>query len=97
MPKLKCVIVLVCLTFLTGCNIATATTLISSATDLAVNLWDRNTYYTKECLWYEQVELSDGSKEWIRSNEPPDHVVKDLSVVAKNNDIYREVCPNASN
>lgn len=97
MRKLKCGIVLALTILLQGCNLATVTTLFSSATDLAINVWDRNTYYTKECLWYEKVELSDGSKQWILSNEPPEHVVKDLSVVAKNNDMYREVCPDADN
>ena len=46
----------------------------------------------KECMWYEKVEFSPQTKEWLKTNNPPELVVKDLGKVARNNDLYKEVC-----
>ena len=48
-----------------------------------------NDYYSKDCMWYEPVQFSKQSKDILR--EFPE-LSKDLAQVARNNDIYKEVC-----
>jgi len=43
-------------------------------------------------LWYEPVQLSAETKEWITKNKPTGVVVKDLAKIARNNDLFKEVC-----
>ena len=80
-----------CLTFLTGCSVATE--LIAPVTNFGLGLYNADTYYSKECAWYEPVWFSSEMKGWLRENNPPPEGVKDLAKVARNNDFYKEVCP----
>jgi len=36
--------------------------------------------------------MSQDTKQWLLQNNPPEIVSKDLAQVARNNDIYKEVC-----
>ena len=82
---------MVCLTFLTGCS-SLAKEMIAPVANFGLGLYNADTYYSKECAWYEKVEFSPQTKEWFKNNNPPKLVVKDLGKVARNNDIYKEVC-----
>jgi len=82
--------VLVCLMFLTGCSILPQ--LIAPAANFAIGFYDANDYYSKECLWYDEVKLNAETKKWFMDNTPPEGVARDLAVVSRNNDIYKEVC-----
>ena len=89
--KQKFEIGLVCLTFLTGCSFPLME-LIPPAANFALGFYDHNDYYSKECLWYDEIKLNDGTKKWLLESNPPEIVSKDLSKVSRNNDIYKEVC-----
>jgi len=89
--RLKLGIVLVCLTFLTGCS-GIAKEMIAPAINFAIGFYDHDDYYSKECLWYDEVKLNEETKKWFLENNPPEVVSKDLAVVSRNNDIYKEVC-----
>ena len=89
-PKLG--IVVVCLTFSTGCSVGLLTELVAPVTNFGLGLYNADTYYSKECAWYEEIKFTQGTKQWIADSNPPDGVVKDLAKVARNNDIYKEVC-----
>ena len=84
---------LVCLMFLTGCSLLTE--LVAPTANFAIGFYDHDDYYSKECLWYDEVKLNDETKKWFLDNDPPEGVARDLSVVSRNNDIYREVCKEA--
>ena len=81
-----------CLTFLTGCSAGVLTELIAPVTNFGLGLYNADTYYSKECAWYEEIKLTQSTKQWLTDNKPSEGVVKDLAKVARNNDIYREVC-----
>ncbi len=87
---------LVCLMFLTGCSGILAQ-LIPPVANFALGFYDANDYYSKECLWYDEVKLNDETKKWLLENNPPEIVSKDLAQVSKNNDIYKEVCKKDKN
>ena len=89
--KLKLGIVLVCLTFSMGCS-EIAKEMIAPVANFAIGFYDHDDYYSKECLWYDEVKLNDETKKWFMENNPPEVVSKDLSKVSRNNDIYKEVC-----
>ena len=89
--KLKLGIVLVCLTFSMGCSFP-LTELIAPVANFAIGFYDHDDYYSKECLWYDEVKLNEATKKWFLENNPPEVVSKDLAVVSRNNDIYKEVC-----
>ena len=36
--------------------------------------------------------MNEKTKKWFLENNPPEDVSKDLAVVSRNNDIYKEVC-----
>lgn len=82
--------------FWTGCSAGVLTELVAPVTNFGLGLYDADTYYSKECAWYEPVWFSQEMKAWLRKNNPPPEGVKDLSRVAKNNDLYKEVCPSAN-
>ena len=82
---------MVCLMYLTGCS-SLAKEMIAPVANFGLGLYNADTYYSKECAWYEKVEFSPQTKEWLKTNNPPKLVVKDLGKVARNNDIYKEVC-----
>jgi len=88
--KLKLGSVTVCLMCLTGCSILPE--LVAPVSNFAIGFYDHDDYYTKECLWYEEVKLNKDTKKWLSDSSPPEGVVKDLSQVSRNNDIYKEVC-----
>jgi len=88
--RLKLGIVLVCLTFWTGCSILPE--LVAPAANFAIGFYDHDDYYSKECLWYDEVKLNEKTKKWLMESNPPEVVSKDLAVVSRNNDIYKEVC-----
>ena len=88
--KLKLGTVLVCLMSSMGCSIATQ--MIAPVANFAIGLYNADDYYSKECLWYNEVKLNDDTKKWLLESNPPEGVSKDLAVVSKNNDIYKEVC-----
>ena len=82
---------MVCLMFLMGCS-GVAKEMIAPIANFGLGLYNADDYYSKECMWYEKVEFSPQTKEWLKTNNPPELVVKDLGKVARNNDIYKEVC-----
>ena len=88
--KLKLGSVVVCLMFLTGCNVLPE--LVAPVANFAIGFYDHDDYYAKECLWYEEVKLNKDTKKWLKKSSPPEGVVKDLAQVSRNNDIYKEVC-----
>ncbi len=75
---------------LISCSIATE--LIAPVANFGIGLYNADTYYTKECAWYEPVWFSDETKQWIKNNNPEDKTMKDLAKIAKNNDLYKELC-----
>ena len=77
--------------FLTGCS-SILTEMAAPAANFGLGLYNADSYYSKECLWYEPVQFSAETKEWITKNSPPGIVVKDIAKVARNNDIHKEVC-----
>ena len=90
--KLKLGTVLVCLMFSMGCSIATQ--MIAPVANFAIGVYNADDYYSKECLWYNEVKLNDATKKWLLESNPPEGVSKDLSTVSRNNDLYKEVCKN---
>ena len=88
--KLKLGTVLVCLMSSMGCSIATQ--MIAPVANFAIGLYNADDYYSKECLWYNEVKLNDDTKKWLLKSNPPEGVSKDLSTVSRNNDLYKEVC-----
>ena len=66
--------------------------LAAPAANFGLGLYNADTYYSKECAWYEPVWFSKETKEWIKKAIPPPGAIKDLSKVARNNDIFKEVC-----
>ena len=82
---------LVCLMFWTGCSFPIVE-LIPPVFNYALGFYDHNDYYSKECLWYDEIKLNDDTKKWLLESSPPEIVSEDLSKVSRNNDIYREVC-----
>ncbi len=88
--RLKLGIVWVCLTFLMGCSILPE--LAAPMANFAIGLYNADDYYSKECLWYNEVKLNEKTKKWLIESNPPEVVSKDLSTVSRNNDIYKEVC-----
>jgi hypothetical protein len=91
--KLKFGIAAACLTFLTGCSIGLLSELVAPVTNFGLGLYNADTYYSKECAWYEPVRFSPEMKAWLSKNTPPPLGIKDLAKVAKNNDLFKEVCP----
>ena len=77
--------------FLTGCS-SILTEMAAPAANFGLGLYNADSYYSKECLWYEPVKFTPETKEWISKNSPPGVVVKDIAKVARNNDLYKEVC-----
>ena len=77
--------------FSTGCSLPLVE-LIPPVFNFALGFYDHNDYYSKECLWYDEVKLNEKTKQWLIDNKPPEIVSKDLAVVSRNNDIYKEVC-----
>ncbi len=90
--KQKFGIGLVCLMFSTGCSGFPIVELIPPVFNFALGFYDHNDYYSKECLWYDEIKLNDDTKKWLLESNPPEIVSEDLSKVIRNNDIYREVC-----
>ena len=88
--KLRLGTVLVCLMSSMGCSILPE--LAAPVANFAIGLYNADDYYSKECLWYNEVKLNDETKKWLLKNNPPEGVSKDLSTVSRNNDIYKEVC-----
>ena len=76
--------------FSMGCSIATQ--MIAPVANFAIGLYNADDYYSKECLWYNEVKLNDDTKKWLLESNPPEGVSKDLSTVSRNNDLYKEVC-----
>ena len=68
------------------------TELVAPVTNFGLGLYNADTYYSKECAWYEEIKLTQSTKQWLSDSKPPEGVVKDLAKVARNNDIYREIC-----
>ena len=90
--KQRFVIGLVCLMFLTGCSASILSELAAPVANFGLGLYNADTYYSKECAWYEEIKLTQSTKQWLTDSKPPEGVVKDLAKVARNNDIYKEVC-----
>ena len=93
--KLKSGLAVVCLMFLTGCSGIPWVSFLAPTANFALGFYDHNDYYSKECLWYDEVKLNDETKEWFRDSNPPEIVSQDLATVSRNNDIYKEVCKEA--
>jgi len=75
---------------LTACSMVGE--LVAPTANFALGLYNADTYYSKECAWYEEIKLDPATKQWLTDNNPPKIVITDLSKVARNNDIYKEVC-----
>ena len=75
---------------LTGCSVLPE--LAAPTANFLIGLYDADTYITKDCAWYERIEFSQETKDWFGENNPPRIVVLDLSKVARNNDLYGEIC-----
>ena len=90
--KLKLGFVMVCLMFSMGCSAIPLVELVAPLANFAIGFYDSNDYYSKECLWYDEIKLNDETKKWLIDNKPPEIVSQDLSKVSRNNDIYKEVC-----
>ena len=78
--------------FSMGCSGLPLVELIPPVVNFGLGFYDHNDYYSKECLWYDEIKLNDATKKWLLDSNPPEIVSKDLSKVSRNNDIYREVC-----
>lgn len=78
--------------FLTGCSASILSELAAPVANFGLGLYNADTYYSKECAWYEEIKLTQSTKQWLTDSKPPEGVVKDLAKVARNNDIYKEVC-----
>ena len=65
---------------------------VAPVANFAIGFYDHDDYYSKEFLWYDEVKLNEETKKWFMENNPPEVVSKDLAVVSRNNDIYKEVC-----
>ena len=89
--RLKLGSVLVCLMFSLGCSFPWIE-VVAPVANFAIGFYDHDDYYSKECLWYDEVKLNEETKKWFMENSPPEVVSKDLAVVSRNNDIYKEVC-----
>ena len=81
---------MVCVMLSTGCSILPE--VVAPAANFAIGFYDHNDYYSKECLWYDEIKLNDDTKKWLLESNPPEIVSEDLSKVSRNNDIYKEVC-----
>ena len=77
---------------MTGCSLGLLSELVAPVTNFGLGLYNADTYYSKECAWYEEIKFNSATKQWLIKNNPPEAVIKDLSKVARNNDIYKEVC-----
>ena len=66
--------------------------LIPPVANFALGFYDHNDYYSKECLWYDEIKLNNDTNKWLLESNPPEIASEDLSKVSRNNDIYREVC-----
>ena len=66
--------------------------MVAPVANFGIGLYDADSYYSNECLWYEEVKFSPATKEWLRSTNPPAQVVKDMAQVARNNDLFKKVC-----
>jgi len=75
-----------------GCSGLPLVELIPPVFNFALGFYDHNDYYSKECLWYDEVRLNDDTKKWLLENNPPEIVSQDLAQVSRNNDLYKEVC-----
>ena len=76
---------------LNGCSVVPH---LPAIANFGLNLWDRNTYVTKDCLWYEPIIFDEETKTWIKTNNPTHSVLADLKKVVKNNDLYAKACPD---
>ena len=83
--------------FSMGCSAIPLVELVAPLANFAIGFYDSNDYYSKECLWYDEVKLNDETKKWLLESNPPEIVSQDLSKVSRNNDIYKEVCKKDKN
>ena len=65
--------------------------LAAPVANFGLGLYNADTYYSKECALYEEVRMSQDTKQWLLQNNPPSIVSQDLAHVAKKNDIYKQV------
>lgn len=70
--------------------------MIAPAGNFLLGLYNADTYYSKECAWYEPVWFSPETKEWIKQNHPSQVTISDLAKIAKNNDVFKQVCVNGT-
>ena len=89
-PKLRLAGVWGLVILSTGCSIAYD--LVAPVANFGLGLYNADTYVTKDCQWYEPVWFSPEMKDWIKNNNPPSEGIKDLAKVARNNDLFKEVC-----
>ena len=78
--------------FLTGCSVGILSELVAPVTNFGLGLYNADTYYSKECAWYEEVNFAATTKAWIIESKPDPVALKDFAKVARNNDIFKEVC-----
>lgn len=77
-------------TGLSSCSLATE--MIAPVANFGLGVYNADTYYSKECAWYEEIHFSDKTRAWIRQAKPDRLVLEDFAKVARNNDIFKEVC-----
>jgi hypothetical protein len=74
----KKLLVLMLITFLTGCSFLTPTVRVK---------------LDPACQWFEDQTLSEETKSWLPDAATwPEFVVADLSKIANNNDLYEQEC-----
>ena len=76
--------------YLTACSVASE--MVAPAGNFLLGLYNADTYVTKDCLFYEPVWFSEETKRYIEQLDPPSTFIKDISKVARNNDIFKEAC-----
>ena len=63
-----------------GCSIIVE--MLPSVANFAIGLYNADDYYSKECLWYNEVKLNDETKKWLIDSNPPEVVSKDQSLIS---------------
>ena len=69
--------------FLTGCSSFPIVELIPPAFNFALGFYDHNDYYSKECLWYNEIKLNDATKVSRNNDIYREVCKKDKSMVDK--------------
>ena len=89
-PRLRLLSVWVLVILSTGCSMLTS--MAPAVGNFALNLYNADTYVTKDCQWYEPAWFSKETKDWLKKVNPPPEVIADIGKVSYNNDLALELC-----